>query len=126
MDIELYYQLYNYLNNQTFPESQSPKERKQFLTKTKYYQLYNGQLFKKPRRNNQQLIKVIKRSEMEPLLYIMHNHPTSGHLGIEATYNCIKDKYYRNQMFNDIKEYVQSCDSCQRFSKPTRTEPLYT
>jgi hypothetical protein len=126
MDITLYYQVYNYLNNQTFPELQSPRERRQFLNKVKYFQIYNGQLFKKPRKGSQQFIKVIKRNEMEPLLYMMHNHPTSGHLGIEATYNRIKDKYYWNQMFEDIREYVQSCDSCQRFGKPKRTEPLHT
>ena len=126
MDLTLYQQFYNYLNNQTLPEPQSPRERKQFLNKVKHFQLYNGQLFKKPRKNNQQLIKVIGRHEMEPLLYMMHNHPTSGHLSIEATYNRVKDKYYWNQMFDDIKEYVQSCDSCQRFGRPKRTEPLHT
>ena len=75
MDLTLYQQFYNYLNNQILPEPQSPRERKQFLKKVKYFQLYNGQLFKKPRRNNQQLIKVIGRHEMEPLLYMMHNTP---------------------------------------------------
>jgi ribosomal protein L21E len=126
MDLTLYQQIYSYLNNQAFPKNQSPRERKQFLNKVKHFQLYNKQLFKKPRGSNQQLIKVIRRHEMEPLLYMMHNHPTSGHLGIEATYNRLKDKYYWNQMFDDIKEYVQSCDSCQRFGKPKRTEPLHT
>ena len=46
MDLTLYQQFYNYLNNQTLPEPQSPRERKQFLNKVKYFQLYNGQLFK--------------------------------------------------------------------------------
>jgi Integrase zinc binding domain/Integrase core domain len=126
MDLTLYQQIYNYLDNQIFPVPQSPRERRQFLNKVKHFQVYNGQLFKKPRKSNQLLIKVIRRDEMEPLLFMMHNHPTSGHLGIESTYNRIKDKYYWNQMFEDIKEYIRSCDSCQRFGRPKRTEPLHT
>ena len=126
MDSELYNRIYNYLENNQYPDHYSPQDRKQLQTQARYFIIYNKQLFKKPNKRNRKILKVIQRKELEPVLYMKHNHPTSGHLGIEATFNKIKERYYWYQMFDDIREYVQTCDSCQRFERPTRTEPLHT
>jgi hypothetical protein len=57
---------------------------------------------------------------------MMHDHSTAGHLGIESTYNKIKERYYWNQMYDDIREYIKTCNTCQRFGKPERNEPLHS
>ena len=62
---------------------------------------------------------------MDPILYMMHSHPTAGHLGIDAIYHKISERYYWDQMYRDIKEYIKTCDQCQRRSKAKRKEPLH-
>jgi hypothetical protein len=56
---------------------------------------------------------------------MMHNDPTSGHLGIEATFNKIRSRYYWPQYYEDIKRYVESCDACQHRGRPRRKQELY-
>ena len=56
------------------------------------------------------------------LLQAYHNSPTSGHLGVNKTWHRIHDRYYWPGMFATIKQYVLSCDACQRF-KIGRTKP---
>ena len=115
MEFEQYQTIYNYLNTQQYPSNFSQQDRKRLNSQTQHFIVSNNQLFKKPRKPNKQLIKVIHRGELEPLLDIMHSHPTSGHLGTDATFQRLKDKYYWPQMYKDIKEYVSTCDNCQRF-----------
>ena len=48
---------------------------------------------------------------------ILHDHhdiPTAGHQGIERTYTTIHKLFYWPRMNNDVRNYVKSCDSCQR------------
>ncbi len=92
MDENLYQQLFQYLKGNRINENLSDKERQQLINKAKYYQIINEQLYKKPRKWNPGILKVIQRSEFEPLMEMMHDHSTAGHLGIESTYNKIKEK----------------------------------
>jgi hypothetical protein len=126
MDEELYQQITLYLKEKRTNENFTKKEKQQLINKAKYYQIINGQLYKKPRKWNHEPLKVLRRSEFETLMKMMHDQPTAGHLGIETTYNKIKDKYYWNQMYDDIKEYIRTCNTCQRFGKPERNEPLHS
>ncbi|MDW0205856.1 MAG: integrase zinc binding domain-containing protein [Nitrososphaeraceae archaeon] len=43
-----------------------------------------------------------------------HNHETGGHLGSEAVYGKIAKRFYWKGMYNDIREYIKRCDTCQR------------
>ena len=48
---------------------------------------------------------------------ILHDHhdiPVAGHQGIERTYATIYKLFYWPRMNNDVRDYVKSCDSCQR------------
>ncbi|CAB4439642.1 unnamed protein product [Rhizophagus irregularis] len=67
---------------------------------------------------NGKKLKVIKDHEYEGLMYMMHDHELSGHFGIKATQDKIKEKYYWKGMIKDIEAYVKSCDKCQRRGKP--------
>ena len=46
------------------------------------------------------------------------------HLGVETTYNKVKERYYWPKMYDDIKIYIESCDNCQRRGKTKRREEL--
>jgi hypothetical protein len=56
---------------------------------------------------------------------MMHNDPTSGHFAVEAMYNKIKTRYYWPQFYEDIRKYVESCDSCQRRGRPKKNNLLH-
>ena len=48
------------------------------------------------------------------ILHDHHDAPIAGHQGIERTYATIHRMFYWPRMNNDIRQYVKSCDSCQR------------
>ena len=49
---------------------------------------------------------------------------TGAHLGVETTYTKIKERYYWPNMYNDIRNYIETCDNCQRREPITRKEEL--
>ena len=49
---------------------------------------------------------------------------TSAHLGVNSTYEKIKERYYWPKMFEDVRKYIESCDNCQRREKTKRREEL--
>ena len=78
-------------------------------TNTKYI-INNGSLFKQDK--NDRVRKIIKRWELDPLLYMLHDHPMSAHFGVERTVTKAKEKYYWPKMRKDIEIYIKSCDQC--------------
>ena len=48
------------------------------------------------------------------LLKRHHDDPLAGHFGVEKTTELIGRKYFWQNMKGDIKEYVNTCDICQR------------
>jgi hypothetical protein len=56
---------------------------------------------------------------------MMHSHPTAGHLGTDAMYYKIAERYYWDQMYRDVQAYVKSCEECQKRGKSKRKEPLH-
>ena len=55
----------------------------------------------------------------------MHSDVTAGHFAFERTFQRTSTKYYWPQMGNDIKKYIQACETCQRFGRIKRKEPLH-
>src|SRR5205085_9822478 len=50
---------------------------------------------------------------------------TARHLGIDAMYYKIADLYYWDQIYKDIKNYIQACEVYQKRAKTKRKEPLH-
>ena len=117
MDPNQYQQLKQYLQNEKLPEDKTLI--KLLISKSKFFEIKNNQLYKKDRRKQtrNQLLKVIQRHEIEPILYLMHNHPTGAHFGTDKMFEKIRDQHYWPQMYENIKEYVRSCDRCQQRGK---------
>ncbi|CAF4939190.1 unnamed protein product, partial [Rotaria sp. Silwood1] len=60
------------------------------------YTLENGIVYKNLHRTNHMILKVpyVPTSMIEQLLQAYHNSPTAGHLGINKTWNKIRDRYF--------------------------------
>jgi hypothetical protein len=67
---------------------------------------------------NDKEFRVIRRYELNALMYMMHDNPLSGHFGVKATYDRIKERYYWKGMLKGVEIYVKSCNNCQRCGKP--------
>jgi Integrase zinc binding domain len=112
MDSQQYYNLYNYLTYQQYPNNYTQQQQQQLQKQAKYFKIENNLLYKVNRNNSKQLLRVIQKHELSALLYMMHNDPTSEHFAVEAMYNKIKIRYYWPQFYEDIRKYVESCDAC--------------
>ena len=71
----------------------------------------NGKTYKK---KGEKYVRILEKDEIESILFMTHDHATGGHFEIDATYNKISEKYYWKGMKEDIKEYIRTCDKCQR------------
>ncbi len=87
------------------------------------YKLKEGKLYKlKP---NKKELLVIRRNEIEPILFLAHEHLLSGYFGLETTLTKLKERYYWPKIRNNIKSYLQTCDQYQRCEKTTDKNELY-
>src|SRR6185312_12770389 len=125
MNLNQYNQLYNYLESNKLPEEFTDYEKKQLINQTRYFEIRHNLLNKKNRKDPEHPLRVIKWTEVEPILYMMHKHPTAGHLGTDAMYYKIAEQYYWDQMYRDVQEYVKTCETCQKRQRGRRKEPLH-
>lgn len=51
------------------------------------------------------------------VLYLAHSAPSSGHNGRRKTLKRVLKYFHWPGVCNDVKEYVRSCDACQRANK---------
>lgn len=59
-------------------------------------------------------VRYPKAEEIPSILKTYHDEPLSGHRGIIETTRKIRDEFFWKGMTNDIKNYVDSCITCQR------------
>lgn len=52
--------------------------------------------------------------EINKILHEFHNSPTGGHKGVSKTYRKIKQYHKWPKMFEQIKNFVKSCEVCQK------------
>ncbi|GES83881.1 KRAB-A domain-containing protein [Rhizophagus clarus] len=93
--------------------------------KSRYFVVIDEQLYKKNKSNPNRPLKVVKQDEIDDVLHHMHSDPLAGHFSLDEIYRKIKIQYYWPQMFEDVRNYVKTCDECQRRGKNRRAEPLH-
>lgn len=59
---------------------------------------------------------VCPRQMVDKVMFLFHDTPLAGHRAYETTLEAIKIRYYWINMSSFIKQYCQSCDTCQRFN----------
>ena len=121
MDPLLYNNILKYIKNNSISADVTEKDKKQIIRCSNNYEIINNLLFKKGKKK----LKVLKKYEIEPILFMLHNHPFGGHFGVEIVAEKVKENYYWPQYYNDIKNYIKACDACQRRGKRRTKEPLH-
>jgi len=126
MDLITYQNIKNFLETANFPLNFSRNQKRKLETQSKFYIIKNNQLYKHDRKKKKahQLLKVIQRHEVEPIMFLLHNHPIGAHLGTDKMFEKIRSRYFWPQMYQHIKEYVQTCDTCQKRGKYRTPGPL--
>src|ERR671929_1351041 len=125
MENQQYSQIFNYLSNQQVTEELNQQQIQQLKRRAKHFIIQNQLLFKTDKNNSTKFYRVIRKEELPALLYMMHNDPTSGHFATDAMFQKIKERYYWPQYYEDIKRYVESCDTCQRRGRSKRNNLLH-
>ena len=122
MDIQLYESIKYYLNNHRLP-SNIPNDIQQLtLKKIHEFTLKNDRLFWI---KNDMEKRVIRRNELEEVLFNLHGSQLSGHFSTEATFNRAQESYYWPRMYREVENYVKSCDTCQRIGKKNKSNELH-
>ena len=122
MNEQHYKDIYNYLNALILPKTDDELRKTQIKSQSKNYFIQSHQLFR--RRKNGQPQRVILPEQTELILFNLHKDPTGAHLGIESTYDKLKERYYWPQMYESVRSYVRNCDNCQCRGKLSRKEEL--
>ena len=94
MNLNQYQNLLEYLESDTLSPNLTDNEQRTIINQSRRYEVKNKLLYKKNRKDPDKPIRVIKWTEVEPILYMMHSHPTAGHLGTDAMYYKISERYY--------------------------------
>ena len=125
MEPETYYNLYHYFTSQTLPTTFNLKQQKSFINFSNNFKIKNNLIYKIDKRKPNNLLRVIKKNEIDPILFMMHNDPTAGHFSTDIMFEKIRSRYYWLQMYESIRTYVKACNECQRRGKYKRNEPLH-
>jgi hypothetical protein len=69
---------------------------------------------------------IIPDPQRKEILLKAHDIKTSGHLGINKTCEKIIDRYYWPQWEKQVRDYILSCETCQKIKAPavSRNAPL--
>jgi len=72
------------------------------------FEIRNGLIY-----NNNKLCIPRKTPAMYFLLREHHESQIAGHIGIQAMYKSLRQRYYLPKMLEIISDYVNTCDTCQ-------------
>src|ERR1700677_2852148 len=111
MNSELYAAYLDYLSNLTFAETIIETDR-QLIQKTAINYFIRNYVLYRRHRGKERL--VVPEHKKKMLLQASHDHQLSGHMGVDNTYQRLSDKYYWKEMYEDIRQYIRTCDICQK------------
>jgi Integrase zinc binding domain/Integrase core domain len=121
MDSELYYGLRKYLATHQLPNNVDENIQREILKTAQRYQLTDDLLYDK---QHGKMRIVIPHSKFEMTMKLAHDHPLSGHTGINSTYQRMRLRYSWPKMYDDVRRYVRSCEICQKRAKNKETERM--
>ena len=122
--------IYQYLAHHQVPEN--PQLARTIVAESYNYEMEDGVLmhfYSKRGRHvplEERLVKqmAIPRCLRDELLKSYHDCIAGGgHQGFERTYASLRNKYYWPSMYEDIRQYVRTCEVCQQSKRAFNTKP---
>ncbi|OMJ26285.1 Transposon Ty3-G Gag-Pol polyprotein [Smittium culicis] len=112
MDTLYYYAIVNYLKDFSYPKDADESFRMKLRNKSRLYKVKDGVLFKKSKKNNESK-EVLHEINAKDAILRIHN---DAHEGINNTWKRVSDKYTGAKLYELVKDVVEECDLCQRYS----------
>src|SRR5688572_5515063 len=93
-----YQQIKKFLENEELPYAlKTERDRKSFKNFIKPFELVGSQLFRKSKYREAR--KVLQQEKIDAYLYLFHDDPVSGHLGVRKVFMKLKRGYYWPNMY---------------------------
>lgn len=100
----------------TYPLGTTEKERRHIRRAAKKYSVFRDVLLRKNPTSRFPYHRAVPlRHQIPDVLRDEHDHWTAGHQGIGLTFRKVARVHYWPRYYEDIKEYVLSCEVCQAF-----------
>ncbi|GBC13279.2 DDE-type integrase/transposase/recombinase [Rhizophagus irregularis DAOM 181602=DAOM 197198] len=93
MELQQYQNLYQYLQSQQLPPNLTTQQKRKFINFSKNFIIKNNFIYKIDKRQQNNLLRVIRNYEAEPVLFMMHNDPTAGHFATDIMFEKIRSRY---------------------------------
>lgn len=113
----------HYLTTLTVPEEIPVDKRRKFILKATQFLVYDEKLWRRGKPNEPPRRVIFNDRQKREIIQQLHDE--SGHRGREGTYKKIALRYWWDGLYNDVRDYVQSCEPCQKRSPRQPNEPLH-
>lgn len=105
------------------PERMSTSEFRKFRQHALNFFVRRGHLFRRASKRNPAR-RVVDGDERREMI-LKELHDDSGHRGREATYRRVADRYWWNQLWEDVRRYIKTCYECQLRDSTRMHEEMY-
>src|ERR1700748_1851995 len=119
MNSDLYNRYLDYLSNLNNAESLDGNLKQKIEKTAINYFISNNILYQRHHGKNR---LVVPEHKKQMILEASHDHQLAGYMRIDNTFQRLSDKYYWAIMYEDIRKYIKTCDTCQKRRKEKEVE----
>ncbi len=105
-----------YLMSGTLPDALDPNVKHSIRRAASKHFVRKGELFR--RRCSGKAARVILKPEERKSL-LLRAHDGLAHFGVQTVYELLAAHYYWPNLYQEVKDYVASCETCQKFRRDT-------
>src|SRR5271154_5254608 len=113
-----------YLETLQRSEDLSDDEYRQLRRRAHGFLVRDGILFKRSRKRGMPPKRVIGRQQQR-LEAIKGIHDEIGHRGVPSTFENVTRRYYWKGMYEDVRQFVKTCEECQKRARIRYEESLH-
>ncbi len=99
-------------------QEKDPECKEQLTTNPDLFCILHGIIYRKLKSNK--IVPLIPATLRERVLQILHDSPSSGHMGVDKTFQRLKGRVYFKGMRKFVEDYIITCGPCQRNKSPNK------
>eukprot|EP00731_Ephydatia_muelleri_P009172 Em0004g1510a len=113
-----YKDVLRYLTERSYREEAEKQWKRTVRRKAQDFTVNDGQLYIKGKNGQEARRWVFDEEDQKRVMEVCHDDKLGGgHFGRDKTLQKICSRFYWQNMTNDVKEHVRTCDTCQRTNK---------